>query len=1040
VQLSKAIGHAASSIIPDRTGDIDLDATEVLKLIALSSPNFTYQSHDDKASEAITSAVLWPLRLPSLYQALVLSYLETRLASGINYDGIAESFLCESITNSVEKVFEEMKKSDLSQSHDMLLLLRRDAGILIQSMGRLSLALQLKLLSRLIRVINFGVTQICIDDEVKLKFRIHRRSTTFLARLITVTATLIDIVSVGDNVCTHLVGSSHYPLPPRIEAFDASDEFDPHPWGISYCEDETLDDLFDLSPYLSRYKIDVLPESERSMHRHTLEMLIELGLEAARYDGCHLVFSVWNACARSDVWYTQRWTGVSSDHFFSSGNGLKLIQLRQDLCFIFNEIRRVSATNGSTTFYGRMYEQGRNSQVDIAQVIIDGVAVMIDVISHCVEEKSSKITPGDFSTEIDKRSYWTVISKHDEKHPTGTECCVLETIYSFITFLVSCFTIPEFRYLSHDDASASDSDDEKLSRDDDSCIEARIKLHDDCEFLGISPFHPDMLDVSCKLRTGISRSVTAKQMKDLIEPLLRSGRWALNNMIQSLEYAIPKSADVDRITLIPAFHAKSASDRCHVFKDFIREIRKGYTEDLVECITNDLPTRGIEDAARQEFVRNSSTLWIRGRLYDFVDYDDLWTFSIAELRTNAEWEMLMAEGLLGASCIVDIEADENLSDLFLCPIRWKRILVSVMNTLVTAVGLLRFCLKSGGDGESPHSDLFIDCDTLEGDKIDKHTIFDILAFMSDVATSPLDSSVKRMAKTIATTLMASSSDFSTITSILSATKLLRDINTAYVSFANSEISPSKAAQLMDILVADIDSIPADQLISSLCYDKASVFLINKESVNVSALFPHLAKFSTAFDGDWNDSTFLRVLITPCFSLSVLNHSIISFASQLKVLSFLEKGIKAVMGNSSKCFGFIESLSHLWSQVDDKQCVLISEQLLSEPADIGVEAQSVGRKRCFVIGCIISSSDVANLSGPSLTIYRLILSSMNVWARRKGFDHIIYLLCIISLRYNVSDLLEHLIREDDLDDNKFYRLYYLHLYFDFLEGKKKNMFL
>jgi hypothetical protein len=1065
VQLSKAIGHAASSMIPDRTGVIDFDVVKILKLIAFSSSFSKYQSYDNNLSDSDTSSVLWPLMLPSIHQCLVLSYLAPKLPSEKNDGRIVDSFLCESILMSIEKVF-EMIESDVSQSNKRRLLSRRDASILMLSVGNLPSAEQLKLLSRLINLIHGRVTQIYTDDQLKLEFSKNRHMSTFVARLITVTATLIDLVCEEDLSCNHLIGSTHYPMPSRTEVVDdshnnetASSDFDPHPWGISYSEDETLEDLFDFSPYLSAsYNINVVPEPIKITYRSTLEMTIELGLEAARFDGCHLVFAVWNASARSDFWYARQWKGVSSLHqFLSKGNGSKILSLRQDLCFLYSELRRNSNKSTSTTVYDKMYEQGRISNLDIALTLKDGVAIMIEVVSDCFGEKqrnkNDKITIGNLSTSeslqhnsVGQRDrsnqnkterHRAIIYTNDEKHPSGIECCVLEMILSFVSFVTSCFTTTEFRHLCPDEISYSDSDDDKCNRDDDSCIEARIKLHDDCEFLGISPLHPDMLDTTCKLRAGVSRLETAKYMNDLIEPLLQSGRWALGKFIESLENAIPKSADVGEISLLPALYAKSASDSYHHLEACIRE---GYINknDLFDCITNDLPTRGIEDAARQEFVRTSSALWIRGRLYDFVDSDELWTFCMAELRTNAEWEMLMAEPLLGACCVVDIETDANSSDLLLRPVRWKRILTSILNALATTVGLLRFCLHCEDSDPTDSNNSSMGRNTSEDERFDNHTILDVLAFMADLATCvQLDSGVKRMAKSIGSTLLASESDFSAITSTLSSTKLLRDISTAYVSCSNSGIASSKSMQLLDILVTEIDRISGDQILSSLCYNDLSISIMSGQSINASVLLPHLAKFSTAYGDNWNSSTFRRQLITACFSIS-MNGSVFSSASQLKVLSFFERGLKAETAEKLQGDSFIGDLSHLWNQVSHKQCLSITEQLCHQSADYKGESKNVDRKLCFVIGSIIVSSDAATLCDPSLSVYRLLVSSIRTWTRYTGFDHLLYLLCVITLRYYVSeDVIQQLSYQDELDKTAFERLYYINLFFDFLEGKKKH---
>jgi hypothetical protein len=96
------------------------------------------------------------------------------------------------------------------------------------------------------------------------------------------------------------------------------------------------------------------------------------------------------------------------------------------------------------------------------------------------------------------------------------------------------------------------------------------------------------------------------------------------------------------------------------------------------------------------------------------------------------------------------------------------------------------------------------------------------------------------------------------------------------------------------------------------------------------------------------------------------------------------------------------------------------------------------KTGFVIGSIIVSSDAATLCDPSLSVYRILVSSIRTWTRYTGFDHLLYLLCVITLRYYVSeDVIQQLSYQDELDKTAFERLYYINLFFDFLEGKKKH---
>jgi hypothetical protein len=850
------------------------------------------------------------------------------------------------------------------------------------------------------------------EKKLRAEWFQYRHISSLVARLITTTATLIDLASsgFGQQYSRNLgfVVDSCFPFPSRSTSIHHSDSHgnaaDSESFGFSYKDDEILDSLFDVSFCLSdKYDVNLLPEAQKLEYRSALELSLELGLEAARYDGGYLMFAAWNACSRSDLWYSVQWTGVTPPNVFhSTGNGAKIMSLRKDMCFLYSEIRRNSDIDGNY-LSATMCALNENSGLDRVTLIKDGVIKMIEVLNN-VEQ---------------------LVGSDDDDRPSAIQCCMLETLSCFVSFLSSTFTTTDFQYLYSSDTNLHELEDFS-SGDGNSCMEVRINLHEACESQGLSPYFPDRLDYTCHLRSGISRLEAMNITNSLIQSLLQFGRWVIRNFFISLKRAIPKSDTINAVSF-PTLSVNRVHDQSYRVWSCCIE------DDLLECLVKKRPTKSIEDAARRKFVKSSASLWIRGLLDDFdlIDSDDMWAFSMGELRTNGEWEMIMADALIGACSTADGTIDDRRSNAMLYPIRWKRILNSVLDALVTAVALFRFSVDQEKNDMSESNYDTISPKPLDGNQT--RTILDVLSFMTEITTcDEMNTSIKKTAQSIANTLLFNEKDSYLITGVISSAKLMRDISQLHFAYQHGNMRSQNMVHYFETLISHVDAISGEQLLLCLCYSNASIRLFDGNCTSFQALLPHLARFSSAFGGEWEKFSFRLEYLTPIFYICMKGSTLYSIDSQLQTLSLIERGLNVNAAQKAGKGNFLEDLWYLWNQMDNEQCRLISDRL----KNFDHRSQSIlcDRKLCAVLGSIICS-DISCRSTSLTAFSEYLLSDMIEWTKTLGLDHLFYLASIISLRFDMAEVIVNdVLGRYDLSTMS--HLHYIDLYFSFLCGKLK----
>eukprot|EP00957_Ditylum_brightwellii_P113001 8616722-Ditylum_brightwellii.AAC.1 len=273
-----------------------------------------------------------PLYLSSTQHALVSSYLSANVN---NEDASPERFLCESFVAGVSDTLEHLSliqehscnKTDVNtfqqcSSDENVPLSLRDARLFVMSVGRLPREEQQVILSRLIQVSGWIIDSLSLKEKVRRIVSQSSLASGFLARVLTVCSSLVDVVSAGKDLLDLLasqIRSAHYHLPSLLE-FSSGD--DANETAQSDCDWYKREKCFmgifsdwetSAAPLVTlNNNIQALSREDATKFNAVIETYLDLGFSSAKTDCCHLLFAAWNASGKSSGWDDEMWTGPSN--------------------------------------------------------------------------------------------------------------------------------------------------------------------------------------------------------------------------------------------------------------------------------------------------------------------------------------------------------------------------------------------------------------------------------------------------------------------------------------------------------------------------------------------------------------------------------------------------------------------------------------------------------------------------------------------------------------------------------------------------------
>ncbi len=241
------------------------------------------------------SRARWPLYLPPIHHALITTILLSDPPPRTVKDAAAERYICDKLLQSISDALtnpalildkaKQQKKNNVQVSDEEIPLSFRDSRMFVIALCRLPKKDQHKLLSKLVSVLSSNLSAIKTNDELRKLLISEKDYSGFLARVVTVTSILIDMVSGGKPLLDSLgdqVGPLHYYLPSIIEV-DSESDLEESDW---YKKESCFMGLWEEwessalpSVEVSAYS-DPLSNDDISKYTSALELALEFGLDS----------------------------------------------------------------------------------------------------------------------------------------------------------------------------------------------------------------------------------------------------------------------------------------------------------------------------------------------------------------------------------------------------------------------------------------------------------------------------------------------------------------------------------------------------------------------------------------------------------------------------------------------------------------------------------------------------------------------------------------------------------------------------------------
>jgi len=610
---------------------------------------------------AIYSDGKTPLCASAFHHALISSTL-CSLGNSENTQAAApaEEFLCNSFVSNIENFVADfaIPASCSLVIGDENLISFRDAQLFVIAFGKLPRSDQKKVLNKITGILTKGLKSSKVSS-------LSPDSSKVLARAVTSCAALADIFSVPTLLpaLSERMGSSHYDFP----------SIRPNP-------KENFRGIFDwLTPSVPVPHVMGANQALENKLFEKIQAMTEAGIATGfstfSLDGCQLLLSSWNMSTKLIAWSASGWSGVTAASAMESMSIIqKLVALREDMFGVHTLVDVHDDPSVQETLLMRLVRQ-KGSKSSLSEALHAGLSSAENILKTLtvhVEKKSS---------------------------PTLPEFVHFDFLPVYVSFLVSMYTRPGKNAADSLDRFHRDNEHDALS-DDSCCSDASVtrsnaleRLHDACFALGAAPCYPDWLDLGCKMSDGISQNLAIDSAIQALTSLTQFGAQVFQryfSAICKLEDGRTLSGRGVEKTKPPsvALQLISPNDES-IVKAIIGFVSRANAIDVSGCVQRMKGVEGFEG----------------------------WKVNQGERRANGQWEVLLLEALTLGS-----ESKAVLDDFSLLGIRggarekhdvikkdvenvirWRRILLSVVNALVPTCALLRFSINGKGRSEDPLS-------------------------------------------------------------------------------------------------------------------------------------------------------------------------------------------------------------------------------------------------------------------------------------------------------------------------------------------------
>jgi hypothetical protein len=864
-----------------------------------------------------------------------------------------------------------------------------------------------------------------------------------------------------------------------------------------------------IPPIDTHENIVPLSSSDELAFKNIVEISLRLGFESANIDQCYLLFSAWNASSKLCLMNQSKWAGpLTAKEFVEGSNASACILLRDDVCNIHSQFDREGKTMpdsflSKTIEKSKTLSQGRGSLKAGIESLKIGISEGLKSLAFF---KSSLLSEGvQQAAQIEKvvtcETLVAYISVMISLHTTTTT--------EFNSAIIHRDKSRCDRKRKGSSISGESQEDVGMDEDasDDSCGSESIhndfdeddedekfdgvhRLHEVCDFLGSSPLHPDWLDNTCRLRVGLTKTYALNSAEKALAELVDLGSIAYtqysNSLVKALSCAMEtkdtnQSENISKLLLdiLSGMPQGSDSNEDCLSQEWVKSLSELLNVDLstISAIGNNFLHKNVTSVT-ETFFPNSSQR-IHGNLQHFFPSMNAWLPTSAELRSGREWELLMSSSLSG-SC-VDIDAiflglDNEVSDLnerkiaLKEALSWRRLLQSILSALVPVTSLLRFSLENCRGRERHHLAIF-DSNT-DGSELShkaspviagggnnqqrsslKSNVSKALCLLSEIqGCSYVDRHSRQCARSVTCNLIGSKEDLHHLEGVVTKRNAILGIK-GLIEITES-LKPEDLTngvylameELIDLRQCSRDDL---NLLFSLGFPcNITVNTIAGSSMPLRKIFSEIESNEDYWSWEILQKEVLDMLMK-------ISHGRCSLGLKPSIRSRSIAVVKSLLEANER---HIEN---------DKQCLMISCVLKGwDSLTPDVLSQIIRSDICLQKGendtpsthgdyssrlCVSQnlSSTLAFLTRDECSVCRLALKvvrqHLDHWILNEDLNHILYLLCLLSSRYNEiqevgTELLSMAVGGEGVkidDKSSSRRLVILETFYHFLRGKIKG---
>lgn len=477
-------------------------------------------------------------------------------------------------------------------------------------------------------------------------------------------------------------------------------------------------------------------KKSETMLQRTLENAFAVGFQVATKDKCHLLYSAWNCLGKHDLWTEPSAKIQVPKRIQPSDYHLLIQELRNDVCDVSNKMSKTDAFHPKASTIAKAIGLRQNKVKSLrssaADVKKDLLAMMqkAELIVDFLDTHFSQ------NHSVDKRVDLDLFS-------------LMDASMQYIAFIASCYTESRVNFFvttkeaiidrtrtGRERGYSSDSNvslplSQCGSLTDEAATDAMERLQDVCECIGGAPSHPDWLDKSCKVTSGVTNEELVEAASKALVCLTRIVKIGLRQEMKVRYRALQKlcpGTSKDRLFLCLSLAAFDDALEMSSFDPYDGDSRDFRTDVAAVCGINcDAMKTALETVglSRHNVVRTwcpSSAQRVIGQLENLFRGNVVSELASFHLRATGEWEVLLSTSLSYAG--VDFEPETPdfdagaLYDVTEAG-RWSEICWSVTDCLVPVAALLRFGLCKGGRIQHPLSLMENSVDEFEPEAVEE---------------------------------------------------------------------------------------------------------------------------------------------------------------------------------------------------------------------------------------------------------------------------------------------------------------------------------